>query len=550
MKSILKKAVASAVALAAVQSASAGTEPYFVPLTQSTAVASPNHVNELNSPWQVPAVVSYRNLTSMREIEADVNQSIQRVPGQASSTSMWDMLAFDPTGRYLFIPHETPVGAGISRYSLDDDTSTLLFAGDQRGAGPDGVRGNRDDQWENDFGAFDPARWTPWGTVIAAEEWSGLGRVVEIMDPWASPNDPVAGGSELVEGRDWRVLTSIASVSHEGINFSVSAPQRVLYFIDEDNSGSIYKLVLTKPGDIAAGGQTFVLVGDNFKGDPAANWNSGANATKEVQDSRFGSARWVAITGPNGEALPGIPSPFGPSVLACGPNDPADPCRSEDIRPGRVAADAAGGLPFGRPEDMSIVTNKYGQQVLYVTTTSEHGVISILSNASSSTAIVKPFVTLATPKNVGFEPTTGILNSPDNLAVDSQGNIYVVEDAPNGDDVGGDIWFARDVNDDGVAESLDHFMSIQVDGAEATGMVFNPREPSKFVVAVQHPDSVDIERDVDTNGQPDLACAAGSPHACMGDAIWEFEIRPVAKGTPTRRIVEDLNKKRTRATAP
>ncbi len=555
MKFTAKHLAAGTLALAMSLTAIAGTKPYFVPLTQSSAVASPNHINELNSPWQVPAGLRYRNLTSMQEIEADFNQSVQRVPGVGTATTMFDMLAFDPTGKYIFIPHETPVGAGVSRYSIEDDTNTLIFSGDQQGAGPDGSRSTRDDMWENDFGAFDPARWTPWGTVIAAEEWSGLGRVVEILNPMASPVDPVAGGSQLLEGSDWRVLTSIASVSHEGINFSVKQPRKVIYFIDEDRSGSIYKLVLTKAGDIAGGGQTFVLVGDNYTGNVVENWNDSetGNDAPAVLASRFGWARWVPITGPNGETLEGVTSPFGPSVLNCGADDPADPCRDEDIRPGRVAADDVGGLPFGRPEDMTIGVTPDGLEMLYVTTTSEDAVISIETRPlpGNNRAFVRQFASTDTPRNLGFPATTGTLSAPDNLAIDGKGNVYIIEDKPNGDDVGGDVWFARDLNMDGIAESLDHFMSIQVDGAEATGMVFNPRHPSKFVIAVQHPDSVDIDRDVDEDGTPDFACASDSPHTCQGDAVWEFDIRHA--GGPkigTWKFRQELKGMRTRATQP
>ncbi|MEQ8233773.1 MAG: hypothetical protein RKL32_18870, partial [Gammaproteobacteria bacterium] len=122
---------ASVVALAASNVAVAGTAPFFVPLQQSAAVASPNHINELNSPWQTPAGIGQTNLTSMREVEADVNQSIQRAVNAGTSASMFDMLAYDPTGRYIFIPHETPWGAGLSRYDTVTDTNHLIFAGDQ-----------------------------------------------------------------------------------------------------------------------------------------------------------------------------------------------------------------------------------------------------------------------------------------------------------------------------------------------------------------------------------------------------------------------------------
>lgn len=100
------------------------------------------------------------------------------------------------------------------------------------------------------------------------------------------------------------------------------------------------------------------------------------------------------------------------------------------------------------------------------------------------------------------------MNSPDNLAQDADGNIYIIEDAPNGSSTGGDIWFARDVNGDGVAESIDHFLSVRVDGSEATGMIFNPKDRNEFVVAVQHPDSTNLD----------------SVPEGFGDAVWKFTI--------------------------
>ena len=71
----------------------------------------------------------------------------------------------------------------------------------------------------------------------------------------------------------------------------------------------------------------------------------------------------------------------------------------------------------------------------------------------------------STVKNLGYAATTGHLTSPDNLAQDALDNIYVVEDWPNGDNRGGDIWFLRDTNGDGIAESMDHTLNLQVKSA-------------------------------------------------------------------------------------
>jgi hypothetical protein len=445
------------------QVATAGTDTFFNPLTHSASVAAPNHINELNNPWVIPAGVTTKNLTSMKEIEADVTQSIIRVDA-GTSGSMFDMLAYDPTGRYIFIPHETPFGAGASRYDTQTDKSEIIFAGDQQG-----LNGN----WANDFGAFDPARFTPNGTLWLGEEWAGQGRIIEILNPLA----PVAD-------IQYREMESIANVAHEGVNFS-NKFKDTIYFIDEFNSGSIYKFVMSKAGDYTKG-QTFVLAIDNFKGNATGNWN----ATENVNQPRIGAGTWIPLTDKAGTPLT-TTSPFNNANMG-----------------GRISADEAGGTPYGRPEDMEVGKLANGREVFYFTATSEQSVYSV-EVINKDKVIVREYLSEKnTPKNQGFQPTTGVLNSPDNLAQDALGNIYVIEDSPNGDNVGGDIWFARDTNNDGVAESLDHFMSVQVGGSEATGMIFNPADPTKFVVAVQHPASTDL---------------AKVPNG-FGDSIWEFDL--------------------------
>ena len=487
----------SAILVASVAAALArGGELFFNPLTQSTAVAPPNHLNELSSPWQAPPGLRHRNLMSLREVEADVEQSVRRVPAGGSS-SMFDMLAYDPSGRYLFIPHETPFGAGVSRYDTVEDRTELLFAGDG-GATDSSCRRRPCDAWATDFAAFDPARWTPNGTVFLGEEWSGLGRLVEILDPLGpAPENPIV--TALTDGKDYRVLESVANVAHEGVNFSVKFPNRVLYYIDEWNSGAIYALVLKKSGDYMGGGQTFVLSVDAFHasgGDPAANWNAERNQNAR----RFGPATWVPITDVDGKRLRGVANPFrdGPTT---------DPREDENARGGRAAADDVGATPYGRPEDMEVGLLANFNEVLYIATTSEQAVISV-EMLGDRKAIVRQFVSRETPKNLGFSSTTGWLNSPDNLAQDALGNIYVVEDSPNRGDIGGDIWFVRDTNGDGVGESIDHFMSLQVAGSESTGMIFNPVSPTKFAIAVQHPSSTDLQN---------------VPEG-FGDAVWEFDL--------------------------
>jgi hypothetical protein len=304
-------------------------------------------MNEINAPWQVPAGLTQENLLSLREVEADVNQSIIRVLPAASPTqaSMFDMLAYDDTGNFLFIPHETPFGAGVSRHDIANRTTITLFQGDQGGA-------LDPPNWLNDYGAFDPVRYTPNGTLFLGEEWTAEGRIIEVMNPMAAPAD--------IQIRD---LQSIANVAHEGIDFSKQF-DNTIYYIDEWNSGSIYKFVMTTPGDYTQG-QTFVLVVTAFNGNTADLWDDPSNASAV----RTGLATWVPITDANSVPLTTTDS------FKNGPTE--DPRENPDTRGGRGAADEVNGTPYGRPEDMIVATLANGNEVLYIAITSENAIYAI-----------------------------------------------------------------------------------------------------------------------------------------------------------------------------
>ena len=73
------------------------------------------------------------------------------------------------------------------------------------------------------------------------------------------------------------------------------------------------------------------------------------------------------------------------------------------------------------------------------------------------------------------------LTSPDNLAIDHDGNIYIVEDRNGG--VDDDIWFARDLNKDGdltdAGEGLGRWASNGTAGLGVHRPVLRPdRQPS------------------------------------------------------------------------
>jgi uncharacterized protein len=372
-------------------------------------------------------------------------------PDYISSTKLgnWDMITTNESGpdagRYLFVAHETGSNAGVSRYDRVTNKSVNLG-------------------FNASWGALDGSTWTPWGTVITGEEWTAQGRLFEVTNPL---DDPATTTINIVE------RSAIANVSQEGLRFDSLGN---LYYIDEFNGGGVYKYAPTNPNtpSALAQGQTFVLK-DDLAGD-------GAN---------IGAATWVPLTDAVGNTLPGITDPF---TIVGG-----------NTRPGRTAANDVGATDYFRPEDLEISKLANGNEVLYMATTTTDQVFSI--ELTGATATVREFVNNAT-----IDAATGLsvdapgdrFENPDNLAIDAFGNIYIVEDSGTGD-----IWYAEDTDNDGVAERIARWASLGVVGAEPTGLYFDPVNPGRAYVNVQHPSSgndnliqltVPIVGDLDSDG--------------------------------------------------
>jgi len=140
------------------------------------------------------------------------------------------------------------------------------------------------------------------------------------------------------------------------------------------------------------------------------------------------------------------------------------------------------GTRFDRPEDLEIKTLKTGKQQLYMATTTHHKVFSIdLSHNRVKLFVSRDTLDMATRKPVGAPFT-----SPDNLAIDADGNLYIVEDQEGGKQ---DTWFAKDGDNDGVAEAIGKWASLTTVGAEASGLYFDPFNPDLAYINVQHPTS-------------------------------------------------------------
>ena len=374
----------------------------------------------------------------------------------APNSGNWDMNTVNETGRdkgrYVFTVFETGQ-SGVQRHDRWRDLTETIW---QSPAPLDHI-------------AFDACYWTPWGTLITAEEsWetapagssSPYGRLFEFKNPRRAPglSEPVTSVSN--DDADFVHQNAVPRTSHEGIQFDSDGN---MYFIDELNGGNVYRFTSSarrkkgRAADYFAAGQTSVLrVGDG----------NTPNAT--------GAYTWIPFTDDEGAALPGA-------------------LTITDVR-GVTSVDARNttnlpafkGTDYQRPEDMQIQTTR-GSEYLYMTTTTTNEVYVLdLKRNRISLFVDRNTIDLATGLPVGTA-----LTSPDNLAIDHDGNIYVIEDRNGGSD--DDIWFARDRNRDGdlkdPGEGLGRWASNGTVGSEFTGLYFDPFNKRRAWVNIQHPAS-------------------------------------------------------------
>ena len=351
------------------------------------------------------------------------DQQVVAQEPEGGTVDLWDMNTQNEfgkdAGRYVYRTHEvgSPPGSQVSVTDLQTGETEVLA---QRA------------DWER----FDGIVWTPWGTILAAEETIQAAvrdpqvpnaRAGLVYEYFVDPDDP----SELDtdDPRDnvapfddgVAVRPALGSKSHEGMRFDWSGYH---YGISESNPGGIFR----------------------FKPERAGDLSEGVLQALRTENGRTGEGRWVTI--------------------------PASAARTD----AQAAATARGANGYNRPEDVETgestgVDVNNGGNTLYVAMTGTDEVIAVDLSAKN-----RPFAYQYVGATEAGNAVAGEFDSPDNLALDREGNLAITEDpggVPPGKTMGDDIWIAEPQGGTRQpAGEVARFASIKDCIAEPTGVYF------------------------------------------------------------------------------
>jgi hypothetical protein len=364
-------------------------------------------------------------------------------PTQTANEDLWDMNTQNESGkdagRYVYRTHEVGTGApgspprapGGAQVTVTDLETGVTFNLAER----------------NDWERFDGIAWTPWGTLLAAEEvivaaqrdptvpQAVGGLVYELfidrdeprkLNPSREPITPGDGTTDTV--RDGiRARPALGSKSHEGLRF--------------DERGYFYGIAESRGQTIAnQSGGIFRFIPDR-KGD----LSTGTLSALRTSDRRYGAGTWVDLDRTQVQ--------INADVHA----------KASDVNPYERPEDVETGVSTGRDS-----LNRGWTVYVAITDGPENGVLAIDVSDED-----EPFA-YAYVGPVAGNAVNPTFTSADNLALDREGNLAITEDG-GAEGGGDDIWIAeppRSANTHEPAANVERFASIRDCDAEPTGIYF------------------------------------------------------------------------------
>lgn len=360
---------------------------------------------------------------------------------------------------------------------------------------------------------------TPWGTILSGEEnFTGY----FVADPnrpdadrYGLTDEPSAYGFETIDPRfdatradyanepnrfGWiveidphdptstpRKLTALGRFKHEGANVRVDRHNNVaVYMGDDERFDYLYKFVAKRKYDPRGGRRNSDLLteGDLY----VARFDG----EQEPDNSNLGVGEWLPLTRDGESVVPGMST-------------------EEVLVFTRMAADKVGATPMDRPEDVE-ASPRTGKVYVVCTNNSNRGaegspgadpanprpankdghIIELVDDrddARATTFSWNLFMVCGDPEDAGtwfggWDGPVAPISCPDNVAFDSDGNLWISTDgAPGTLKLADGLYRVPTEGRDRGA--LVQFLAVPVDG-ETCGPVIHDRDGSVFV-AVQHP---------------------------------------------------------------
>ena len=370
---------------------------------------------------------------------------------------------------------------------------THIIACNEQGSGQVGVQrvnlstGVAENIISSGLTSCDPARITPWGTVVVGEENGINGRLFEILDPLNTSNVTVPGSGFGDSSDPVHVVPrpALGQFSFEGIGI---LPDGVVYLTDENRPGG---------GGIGNPGGAFV------KFIPATLWTAGSPSITSLSQSPWssGTLYGMRIGRNNNNADVGQGNEFGRGVWV-------EIVGAAPVNL-RAAAASLKLTSFYRPEDMSvdqewladgdvrICGTNTGQDIpdstpngdnhwgeVYCVTDGTVAAASAISVTNGiNTASVPEYHPLiigsrafAMPDNIDIQPGTGL------FLVDEDGEGAIYPEPRNND-----IWGCLDDGDDAdtLSDACVRLMTLNDLTAEPTGGFFDA-SGKHYYVSIQH----------------------------------------------------------------
>jgi hypothetical protein len=317
----------------------------------------------------------------------------------------------------------------------------------------------------------DPARRTPWGTLIVAEEAGNSGRLIEIFDPLHTTNvafdratgvatdGPGGHGAANVVARE-----AVGRLAFEGIALYDSG---VMYFGDEN-----------RPGNGTAGGAYFKFI-------PTSPWSG--QAVTQPSESPLASGKIYGLRlgkrSGNTDYGQGTQTGLGTWVEVPNPNN-------ADLRAQAAALKLTG---YYRPEDADI--DRGAQASGYVrfcanntgneSNDAAFGETICLSDGTLAESLANS----ATPEVQFFVVGTPDFAMMDNIAYQPGRKNWIIQEDGDGPEIGrnNDIFACLDDGDDAdlLSDGCVRVLTINDLNAETTGGIFDAAG-RRYWVSIQH----------------------------------------------------------------